>query len=292
LQRSRDQLPLHFTLGTLTTSTRLERPTSGGAVFNLQGEVVGLISIQSELAAIGSLVAINVGPPLNRVVEVLRTGQEVEYGYLGVETVNVTDGEAAVLGFDRAGGVRIVEEPLPGTPAARAGLRRNELILSVDGEWIKNSDELYLRVTLAFAGTSVELETLRDRQRRRVRVKELAKATPLGKPIITNRPASFRGARIDYLTVLLGEITPDQRELQQSLLTGLRQGGVLVREIESGSPADKAGLRLRDIITHVNNLPINGPKEFQRQIAQLTGPIALTLLPLDGQGPPRKLLIP
>ena len=286
----RGSLTLHHHGTLLLTDVRLPHATSGGALLNLHGELIGLttaLPVLTDTESAGRY-AVPLDAAMKRVVGVLAAGREVEYGFLGVSTRDVPAEEMRAFGVTE-GAVVVNEEVTPGTPAARAGLRRGDIILAVNGTRVRDGDELFLAVGTTLAGSPAELEIIRDRQRRSVTVKELAKYGTVGPVIAARRPPPVRGLRADYLTVLLAQIPLGRRDLHDRLAFALRQGGVVLVEVQPGGPAQRAGLQPQDNITHVNDRPVDSPAEFHRELQAAPGPVQLTLLPLNEKSPPRKL---
>jgi len=138
----------HF--GTLIqTDAKLNLGTSGGPLLNLRGEMVGLSVALAAVSGYQSAAgyAIPVDQTFRRVVDTLKQGREVEYGFLGVQPVDLPLSER-LAGLQ---GLR-VERVVPGTPAARSGLRTDDIIVAVDGRPVADSDALMLQVGRLPAG--------------------------------------------------------------------------------------------------------------------------------------------
>ena len=254
----------HF--GTLIqTDARLNLGASGGPLLNLKGEMIGLsvalaTTVGYETAA---GYAIPVDATFRRVVETLKLGREVEYGFLGVQPGNLTQQEV-LAGMH---GIRVVRV-VPGTPADRYGLREDDIVTAVNDRPIHESDALVLEVGKLPVEAVARLSLLRNNRRRTVNV-TLAKYPVRGNKIVTAPPPSWRGMRIDYPTAF---VDPDP--LAQIGIATFGEG-VIVIEVEEQSPAWEAGLRRGMRITRVGRAPVRTPKEFHAQVARHSGEVQL-----------------
>jgi S1-C subfamily serine protease len=147
----------------LQTDAAINPGSSGGPLVNLEGEVVGLNTAIASNTGGNSGVAFSI--PINlakRVVKQLLEKGSVSRGYLGVQTVSSFEAaDAAKLGLDRAQGAW-VESVYTDTPAAAAGLRANDVILSVDGASIRNENHLINLISSLPAGQRIRLQVWRD----------------------------------------------------------------------------------------------------------------------------------
>src|SRR5262249_20458325 len=148
----------------LQTDARLHLGCSGGALINLEGELIGLTTatapIQGGETPAGFAVPLNAG--MRRIIDLLGQGREVEYGFLEV-------------GFDTKSpptkGVRITSVA-EGSPADKAGLRDDgDVIVALDDRPIDDIDDLFLALGLAGAGAEVRLKCHRGPERLAVEVK-------------------------------------------------------------------------------------------------------------------------
>ncbi len=256
----------HF--GTLIqTDARLNVGTSGGALVNLRGEMVGLIVAPPAAPGYEGAAgyAIPVDDVFRRALEKLKQGREVEYGFLGVQPLNLSAQERLEGTF----GVR-VERIVSGTPAARAGLRPDDVITAVNGKPIYEADGLVLEVGRLPVQSTATLTVLRSGRQRQLTA-TLGKYPVRGVKIVTAPPPAWRGLRVDYPTVLLdGELRP------HSGASGLEEGAAVI-EVIPGSPAWHAGLRPGMVITHVGRTAIDGPTQFHAAVASVRGPVQLRL---------------
>ena len=257
----------HF--GTLIqTDARLNVGTSGGALVNLRGEMVGLIVAPPAAAGYESAAgyAIPVDSTFRRALEQLKQGREVEYGFLGVQPLNLS----AQQRLEGVFGAR-VERIVQGTPAARAGLRPDDIITAVNGKPIYEADGLVLEVGRLPVQSTARLAVLRGGKQRELTV-TLGKYPVRGLRIVTAPAPAWRGMRVDYPTVLLdGQLRP------HSGASGLEEGAAVI-EVVPGSAAWNAGLRTGMVITHVGRTAIDGPAQFHQAVAALRGPVQLRLV--------------
>jgi serine protease Do len=261
-------LPLKGTL--IETDARLNAGCSGGALLNLRGELVGLTT--SRAAITGSETAGGFAVPMDanfkRIIDRLKRGQEVEYGFLGVSGSMGRDG--IVINPD---GVT------HGSPAQEANLQAGDVIKSINGVRMRDFDDLMLTVGSLLAGSEARIEI--EGKRDLVRV-SLVKSFVPGKIIATNRPPAVRGFRVDYTSVLFLQSTA--RPMWRGNF-GI-QPGVYVREVLPESPAATARLKVNEIITHVNNQPVNSPAEFYQVVEKIgpRTPLELTLVATEWRG--------
>src|SRR5579864_6962617 len=260
---------LHYYATLLQTDFRLNLGSSGGALLDLHGNWVGLTTSQAALAggeAAGGF-AIPLDARMRRIIDTLRRGEEVEYGFLGISLNNGSDSP-------------IVRGVAPNGPAARANLIPGARILKINDEPINEADDLLFHIAANLAGTEVRIEFLPYQRGDKVVGKcALVKAFwPAAGPVIAaRRPEPVLGMRVDYTSTLIraaggNELAP----------------GVVVREVTPGSPAAKAGLKPEsDIIIAVNGRDVNTPREFYDAAGK--NPASLELLLSD---PVRKVRIP
>ena len=257
---------------TIQTDARLNLGTSGGALVNLKGEMVGLTISTAAAAGYEQAAgyAIPVDATFRRAVETLKKGREVEYGFLGVSPRNLTSAES----LTGKQGVR-VGEVVDGTPAQRSGLVQGDVITHVNGEPIYDSDSLMLNIGKLPVESLVRLAVDRDGRTAPMTV-ELAKYFVPGKKIVTAPVQSWRGIRVDHATAVRDFF---QRVARREVDL---DGCVAITEVEPDSPAWQEGLRPEMFITHVGNTRVITPKEFHAAVAFKNGPVSLRLRqPLD-----------
>ena len=153
----------------MQTDAAINPGSSGGPLVNLDGEVVGLNTAIASHSGSNSGVAFAI--PINlikRVVRQLYDKGTVSRGYLGVHLAQTLESSDAIrLGLEKAQGA-LVESVYPDTPAAAAGLKGNDVILSVDGVAIRNENHLINHIAAMPVGTRVKLQVWRDRRSEQV----------------------------------------------------------------------------------------------------------------------------
>lgn len=264
--RYRNARGLHHFGSLIQTDARVTFGCSGGGLFDPDGKLIGMTA---PLAAItGAETAGGYAIPFDqnyrRIIRALSEGREVEYGFLGVALDQRTS--AAAVNGVRIAGVT------PGSPAADAGLfgdpngDRGDTISAIDGQPVRDQDDLFLHIGAALAGSNVKLTILRGGRERTAELKLVKHHNPMPWLASLKSPAPF-GIRVDYSSTMIG--------LAQAAgsLSGGIPFGVLIREVEPGSPAaDKlAGLigpdKPRWLITHANNRPVTSPEDFYKETA-------------------------
>lgn len=250
------QRPLHQQGGLIQVDARAAFGSTGAAVFNTDGELVGLGS--SVAAVYGSAASGGYAIPMDtnyrRVVATLKEGKEVEYGFLGVSPEE-----------NLGGGVR-VRMVSPGCPAALGGVQVEDVIVAIDGNPLAGSDDLLIYAGGALAGNPVTLDIDRGGRRQKVKL-TLAKNVNQLPFIATVSPPTPFGIKIDYFSMRAAGGGPPDR----SPVTPPQ--GVLIRDVEASSPGERA---LKDIgqavkgswvITHVDGKAVTNPKEYYAETA-------------------------
>lgn len=281
------QKTLHDYGTLIQTDAKLNLGTSGGALINVRGEMVGLTTSLAAAAGFEQPAgyAIPIDRPMLRIIRALREGREVEYGLLGVAPQNLSNDQMK----QGVPGV-LISNVVPGGPAATANIKANDIITRVDGNVIYDEDALRLHVSKLPPGsiTNLTLQRSTDSKPTQRRV-VLAKLPVLLPQTYTERAPAWRGAVIDYR--LPKRRTPDQFPGFVSSVEDFSTPSVAVREIEEGSAAWQAGLREGMLISHVGSAPVGSPAEFHKAVASQTGAIKLQILSPEG-GRQRTLVVP
>jgi serine protease Do len=250
---------------------------SGVALLDLDGQMIGLSTTTAGVGGgeTGPGYALPFDENLRRIVDVLRRGEEVEYGFLGVSLHQDVPGV-------------VIKSITPRSPAALAGLEPNTRIVRINGHRANSYEDLLWRVGSALAGTRVRLTVSRLGQGRErdvdVTLAKFLSDTPF---LASVRPAPVFGLRVDYESILA-----------MGLNDGPRIGhdipaGVTVRELVPDSPAAaKFKDNTRWLITHLNGTPTPTPADFYKA-AQGAPSVKLTVYDTSADNPrPRDVTLP
>jgi serine protease Do len=248
----------------IQTDASINPGNSGGPLFNMNGEVVGInTAIIATGQGIGFAIPINVAKEL---LVPLREKGRVVRGWLGVQVQRVTPDLAKSFGLDRERGA-LVADVMPDTPAAKAGIERGDIIIEFNGRKIEEMNDLPRVVASTPPNTDVPMKLLRKGQEKtvQVRVAELKE----------ERVAEGGGGTLEEnLGMTVQELTP---EIARNL--GVSESkGVVVTNVEDGSPADEAGIRRGDVVLEVNQKKIQTVQDYRAAISRVGGSDSLLLL--------------
>ena len=247
----------------IQTDAAINRGNSGGPLFNMAGEVVGvntaILSPSGGSIGIGFSMASNV---VSGVVDQLEQFGETRRGWLGVRIQNVTDDIADAIGLDQVAGALVTD--VPDGPAADAGIEAGDVILSFDGQPVADTRELVRQVATAPVGGSVPVIVFRDGETRTIgvvlgRLEEAVLASASG----SNSPAPLEAPQFSIQGLLLGEATAEHRE---RFMIEEETNGVVILEVEEGSQAAEKGLRPGDVIVEVSQNSVSVPKDVVDRI--------------------------
>ena len=260
----------------LQTDAAINRGNSGGPLFNMAGDVIGvntaILSPNGGSIGIGFSMASNV---VVRVVDQLKEFGETRRGWLGVRIQDVSeDMVEAIDGLDKAAGALVSD--VPDGPALDAGMQAGDIILSFDGNKVEDTRGLVRQVGNADVGKAVRVVVLRDGASKTLKIvlgrREDAEAAT---PVVQKTPQEPQQKNI--LGLSLSTLTD---ELRSQLELDAKATGLVVQSVEDSSQAYEKGLRAGDVITEAGQEPINQISDFEALIgaAKTAGRKSLLLL--------------
>ncbi|WP_455382375.1 Do family serine endopeptidase [Salinispira pacifica] len=241
----------------IQTDAAINRGNSGGPLVNIHGQVVGINTwIASQT---GGSIGLGFAIPINnakKAIDEFITKGRVDYGWLGVDVGNIIPSVQTNLPGSVTGA--FVYDIFRGSAADRAGIEPGDIITSVDGINLKNSDDLVTQIGRLDPGKTVRLSLYRQ-----------------GKTVNTSVTLGVRAADVSkesknlWPGMSVVNLTDDVRT-RLNLPAG--RGDVVIGNVESGSPADTAGLKPGDIIRDVNGNRIRNVMEFYKTLNNTTRP--------------------
>jgi len=184
-----DRLPgndqVHYYGNLIETSAAINPGSSGGPLFNLDGEVIGVVTAIESASGVneGHGFAIPIDKYTRGILETLKAGKEVRYGFLGVTVDDVAPADARqVADSGRARGARITGIDPPNGPAAAAGLKPADIIIEFDGIPVEGKDHLVRLVGYTPVGTEATVIYLRRQVKRKATVTIADRQELLGAP--------------------------------------------------------------------------------------------------------------
>lgn len=259
----------------LQTDASINRGNSGGPMFDLNGNVIGInnaiISPTGGNVGIGFAIPAEVAAPI---VETLKAGQAIERGYLGVQISGLSEDLADSLGLEKNLG-EFVQRVEPGEAAAKAGIQAGDVITKVNGKTVTPDQTLSYLVTNLPIGTNVPIELVRNGKTVKVNAKlgkrpseeELAGNTfdpdaeddAMGQ----NDDGTSAQATADALGLSVIDLTP---AIARQIGVPSTQKGVVVTTVNPSSDAAQKGIRRGFLIISVNRQPVTSSTELDQAI--------------------------
>jgi len=247
----------------IQTDAAINPGNSGGALVDLNGRLIGINSAIASRSGgndgIGFSIPANIA---KRIMEDLIDDGEVSRGYLGIYLGGEVDKTLAkALGLSTTRGF-IVGEVVEDGPADRAGLKDQDVIVSLNGEPVKDWAAFRTRISTFKPGDEAVLGIIRDGEEMTITV-ELGEADFAR---VSNNTGSEESSVEDKIGFTVTDLNADirrQLEVESSV------DGVVVNRIDQGSEAYDRGLRRGDIITQVDRENVDSPNEFYDEIEKV-----------------------
>lgn len=257
----------------IQTDAAINPGNSGGPMLNIRGEVIGInTAIYSRTGGymgVGFAVPINMAKNIKD--QLLKTGK-VSRSVLGVVIQNVDEELAKSFGMDESGGV-LIAQVMEDSAAEKAGLESGDIIVEMDGVAVGKVDPFRNRVAATAPETEVKLKVFRDGK-----YKTFAATTQA----MDGEDAGGVVAAKDYGK--LGFSVDDLDEQISQQLGYDKDRGVVITEVEQGSPAWRAGLQPGQLVVSVNRVPVDSVAEFKKALSKMDDFSAVLLLVRDANG--------
>ncbi|RPH30800.1 serine endoprotease DegP [Buttiauxella warmboldiae] len=240
----------------IQTDAAINRGNSGGALVNLNGELIGINT--AILAPDGGNIGIGFAIPSNMVKNL--TAQMVQYGQvrrgeLGIMGTELNSELAKAMKVDAQRGA-FVSQVMPNSSAAKAGIKAGDVVVSMNGKAISSFAALRAEVGSMPVGSKLTLGLLRD-----------------GKPLSVNLELQQSSqTQVDSATLFTGI-----EGAEMSNRSGKNERGVIVNSVKGNSPAARIGLKKGDIIIGVNQQPVNNIAELRKILDTKPSVMALNI---------------
>lgn len=253
----------------IQTDASINPGNSGGPLLDMDGRVIG---INTAIVAAGQGIGFAIPSSMaKKIIGQLQEHKVVQRGWLGVTIQEVDQNAAKALGLKEAQGA-LIAEAFPGEPAAKAGIRSGDVIVSINGQAIPDAGTLLRIVAQQSPGDTVQVEVMRQGKKRSFTVTLGARDT--------ERLAQRGAPRTPEQETALGlSLRPlDEREARAMGMT--QPQGLLVTSVQADSEAARSDVRAGDVILEANQQPVNSLADFQmvlREDAAQKGVIMLLI---------------
>ncbi|MDZ3830531.1 MAG: Do family serine endopeptidase [Sphingopyxis sp.] len=279
----------------IQTDTAINRGNSGGPLFDLQGNVVGINNML--ISPVGANIGVNFAIPSDAaipVINALRAGERVERGFLGIGIAPVDEDLAAALGLPKNRGA-FVQRVEPDGAAAKAGLKRGDVVTKINGKDVTPQQTLSYIVANIKPGTRVPIDLVRDGRAMTVqavvgtRLPENDSAgsnfDPEDEQAMPDDPSGAADKMIqEAVGLAVQALTTD---IARAVGVDIDTKGLVIAAVSGSSDAGRKGLRRGDVILSVNRTPVTTPEAMAKAVsdAKKTGRDAVLLEVLRRGGP-------
>jgi len=260
-------LPQETLVPFIQTDVAVNPGNSGGPLFNMAGEVVGINS--QIFSTSGGYMGLSFAIPIDLALKVkddLVAHGKVTRGRIGVGIQSVTAPLAASFGLEKPRGA-LVSKVEPGSPAAAAGLKEGDVVLEFNGTPIADASDLPAAVAGTKHGAKVDVKVWRERAQKSL-------------DVTVGDLSNERVARADTAAPARGKLGVAVRPLSEDEARALGASGLLVQQ--ATGPAAKAGLRAGDVIVAVDGKPTRTVDELRTRVGEAKGNTAV-LIERQGQ---------
>lgn len=244
----------------IQTDAAINPGNSGGPLLNIKGEVIGINS--ALFSRTGGYMGIGFAIPINMVKTIqnqLQNEGKVTRGWLGVVIQNVDENLARSFGLDKAEGI-LVSEVQTGSPAEDAGVRQGDVILKLNGTTLVDVADLRNRVALLPPDSVAKLDIIRSGTQKTI---DVTIGERPGDPRQLGKKDNGKSS-LEQFGLAFQDLTPELAER----LGYQEKEGVIVSQVDQGSPASSAGMRPGQLVEEVNKQLVKNVKELKQAIAK------------------------
>ncbi|MEO0236321.1 MAG: DegQ family serine endoprotease [candidate division WOR-3 bacterium] len=248
----------------IQTDAAINPGNSGGPLLNIRGEVIGIntaiTSPSGAFAGVGFAIPVNTA---KYVIEQILNKGKVVRGYIGIYPQALTEELAKTYGLDSPRGV-LVAKVLKDSPAEKAGIKEEDVIVKFDGKDITDVEQFRLLVAQTKPGKTVDVEIITQKGERKivkVKVGEYPEETVTAQDTEKPEERETKPSEQKWLGMTVIDIESARRI---GLYSGSDEDGVVVKEVERGSVADFAGIIKGDLIQKIGDIEIKSLKDFSK----------------------------
>ena len=238
---------------------------SGGPLFNLRGELIGVVTAMHTRAAADEGVgfAIPMTPVKTRLIDALAKGRPVQYGYIGVTVRSPERSEREGVGVNHGVVVQRIE---PDGPAAQAGLQVGDIIVAYERQAVHGPAQLAELAGQSPVGASVRVDIIRDGQA------ASSQLTVAERDV--NRVSWMRGGAVNWRGMRLADLS---EEVRRRMRVSEAVEGLVVTEVDADSPASRAGMQIGDVIEEVGGQAVQDTLEFLLRVREVKGTLEMSV---------------
>lgn len=252
----------------IQTDASINPGNSGGPLFNMAGKVIGInTAIVAQGQGIGFAIPMNMA---KSILSDLKTKGKVTRGWLGISVQDISEDIAKNLNHKNKNGA-LVSEVFKDDPADKAGIKVGDIIVEINGKSIKDTHELLLTIASLHVGEKVLIKGLRDGKEISFQV-VVAERKDKPEIALTKKSGGYFGISVQ-------EITKDLAK-QMGISS---DAGVIVTDVEEGSPADDVGIQTQDIIVQVNKVKVSSMKKYTTEMNKAAEKKSVILLVKRGK---------
>jgi Do/DeqQ family serine protease len=268
----------------LQTDAPINRGNSGGALVNLNGELIGINSQILSSGQQGGSIGIGFSIPSNMaksVMDQLVKDGKVRRGMLGIGIQNPTEGLAKSLDLKDRSGI-IISSVKPGSAADKAGLKRYDMIIAINGEKMVDSNVLRNKVAGTPPGTEIKLTVIRDGKELELTatLDELKAADNKNDGKETDENGGLPEKESGKLGLSLQPVTP---QIAKQLNLDSDREGLVVTGVDQNGAAAEAGINRGDVILEINRKPVNSVEDVRSTLDSLGNKPIVLLVNRRGQ---------